>query len=248
MIRALTALPALLLMTACGGSGPPPSEQTTLTVFAAADLQPALDRVGQKLQATKHITTTFRYGGSQTLTDQITQGAPADVFASADTLHMNQLQLAGLLQGHSSVFAHNRLEIAVASGNPKGIHSLADLARTGLSVVLADPSVPAGKDAQLMLTTAGVRVNPAGYELQASAILSKIALGQADAGVVYVSDVVTGGRVDGVTIPDAQNVIATYPVAVLKVARNWNGGGAFVSLLLSPEGQAIMKSAGFDGV
>ena len=248
MTTRLTALLALALLVACGGSGQTPSAQTTLIVFAAADLQPAFDRVGQRLQATNNVTTTFKYGGSQTLTDEITQGAPADVFASADTLHMNQLQLAGLLQGHSSIFAHNRLEIAVATGNPKGIRALADLARPGLSVVLADPSVPAGKDAQLVLTNAGVKLHPAGYELQASAVLSKVALGEADAGIVYASDLVPGGRVDSVMIPDAQNVVATYPVAVLKTARNWVGGGAFVTLLLSPAGQAIMKSAGFDGI
>src|SRR6202171_83226 len=207
MTTRLTALLALALLVACGGSGQTPSGHTTLTVFAAADLQPAFDVIGQRLQATNNVTTTFKYGGSQTLTDQITQGAPADVFASADTLHMNQLQLAGLLQGHSSIFAHNRLEIAVATGNPKAIQALADLARPGLSVVLADPTVPAGKYAQQALAKAGVTVTPRSLGLSVATVLQSVASGDADAAIVYVTDVIgAAGRVTGVAIPDAYNV------------------------------------------
>lgn len=204
--------------------------------------------IGKRLQATQNVATTFNYAGTQTLASQLTQGAPADVFASADTLHMTQLQTAGLLQGQSTIFAHNRLEIAVEHGNPKGVHGLADLARSGLVVILADPSVPAGRYAQQALANAGVAVHPASLEQQVTAVITKIALGEADAGIVYVSDIVTSGRVDGVTIPDAQNVIANYPVAVLKSAQNQSGAAAFVSLLLSADGQAIIKTAGLEGV
>lgn len=241
---------ALTVVVACGQATATPSgpARTTLTVFAAASLQPAFDKIGHKLQGTKNVVTTFSYAGTQTLTTQLTQGAPADVFASADVAHMTTVGSAGLLHGESALFAHNRLEIAIAKGNPKGIHSLADLARSGLVIVLADPSVPAGKYAQQALAKAKVTVKPASYEQQVTGVLSKVALGEADAGIVYHSDVVTGGQVDGVTIPDTQNVIADYPIAVLKSTQNQTGAVAFVDFVLSTEGQSILVAAGFQGV
>jgi len=238
-------------MLACGGTSPtgpalrPPS---TLTVFAAASLQPAFDKIGQELEMTKDVAATFNYAGTQTLTTQLQQGAPADVFASADTAHMTTVQNAGLVNGPSKTFIHNRLEIAVARGNPKGIHSLADLSRSGLVVVLADPSVPAGKYAQQALKHANVTLHPASLELQVTGVLSKVALGEADAGIVYVSDIVTSGKVEGVTIPDTQNVIADYPIAILKSASNAAGAQAFIDLVISADGQAILRAAGFQGV
>ena len=192
------------------------------------------------------LHTTFNYAGSQTLASQIAQGAQADVFASADTARMKTLQDAGLLAGSPWVFAHNRLEIAVERGNPKGIHSLADLARPGLVIVLADPSVPAGKYAQQALAKAGVNVKPASLELEVTAVLTKVALGEADAGIVYVSDIVTSGNVDGIAIPDAQNVIADYPIARLDAAQNKSGADAFITYVLSSQGQAILVGAGFE--
>ena len=246
MIERLLAVAASAALMACGGSGGLPPAQ--LTIFAASSLKPAFDKIGARLQATTHNVPTFSYAGTQTLTSQLTQGAPADVFASADTAHMTTVDSAGLLGGPPRVFAHNKLEIAVAKGNPKGIHSLADLARAGLVVVLADPSVPAGKYAAQALKNAGVTVHPASLEQQVSGVLSKVAIGDADAGIVYVSDIVTSGQVDGVLIPDDQNVVADYPIAVLKAAQNQAGATAFVDLVLSDEGQAILKAAGFEGV
>jgi molybdate transport system substrate-binding protein len=248
--KVCVALAALLLLAACGQTPTAPgvSARTALTVFAAASLQPPFDKIGARLLSTQNIATTFSYAGTQTLTTQLTQGAPADVFASADVAHMTTAQSAGLLHSQSVLFAHNRLEITVAKGNPKGIHSLADLARSGLVVVLADPSVPAGKYAAQALAKAGVTVHPASLEQQVTGVLSKVALGEADAGIVYVSDVVTSGQVDGVVIPDAQNVIADYPIAVLKSAQNQAGAVAFVDFVLSTEGQSILTSAGFQGV
>ncbi len=244
------ALAALVLLAACGQPSTAAGEpaRTTLTVFAAASLQPAFDKIGAKLLSTQNITTTFSYAGTQTLTTQLTQGAPADVFASADVAHMTTIQSAGLLYSQSVPFAHNRLEIAVANGNPKGVHSLADLARSGLVVVLADPSVPAGKYAAQALAKAGVTVHPASLELQVTGVLSKVALGEADAGIVYHSDVVTSGQVDGVVISDAQNVIADYPIAVLKSAQNQAGAVAFIDFVLSTDGQSILTAAGFQGM
>jgi len=213
-----------------------------LTVFAAASLQPAFDKIAAQL----HVDATFNYAGTQTLTAQLTQGAEADVFASADKTHMKTLLDAGLIAGAPEVFAHNRLEIAVAKGNPKGIHSLADLARPGLVVVLADPSVPAGKYAQQALAKANVTVHPASLEPQVTAVLSKVALGEADAGIVYVSDVVTSQKVQGVPIPDSHNVVADYPIAALKNAQHNSTADAFIAFVLAPAGQSILKAAGFE--
>jgi len=213
-----------------------------LTVFAAASLQPAFDKIAAQI----HVDATFNYAGTQTLTAQLTQGAEADVFASADKTHMKTLLDAGLIAGAPEVFAHNRLEIAVAKGNPKGIHSLADLARPGLVVVLADPSVPAGKYAQQALAKANVTVHPASLEPQVTGVLSKVALGEADAGIVYVSDVVTSQKVQGVPIPDSQNVVADYPIAALKNAKHNSTADAFIAYVLAADGQSILKAAGFE--
>jgi len=174
------------------------------------------------------------------------QGAQADLFASADTAHMKTLQDAGLLAGPPRVFAHNRLELAVERGNPKGVRSLADLGRPGLVIVLADPSVPAGKYAQQALAKAGVSVKPASLELQVTSVLSKVVLGEADAGIVYVSDIVTSGKVDGIAIPDDQNVIADYPIALLKKNFDTAGAERFMQYLFSSQGQAILFGAGFE--
>ena len=213
-----------------------------MTVFAAASLQPTFDKIAAQI----HVDATFNYAGTQTLAAQLTQGAEADVFASADKTHMKTLLDAGLIASAPQVFAHNRLEIAVANGNPKGIHSLADLARPSLVVVLADPSVPAGKYAQQALAKANVTVHPASLEPQVTAVLSKVALGEADAGIVYVSDVVTSQKVLGVPIPASQNVVADYPIAALKNARHNSTADAFIAFVLAPDGQSILKAAGFE--
>lgn len=220
----------------------------SLTVFAAASVQPPFDKIAAQLHTRDNITTTFNYAGTQTLTAQLTQGAQADVFASADTAHMKTLQDAGLIANAPQLFAHNRLAIAVAKGNPKNIHGLPDLARSGIVVVLADPSVPAGKYAQQALAKAGVTVKPASLELQVTAVLSKVALGEADAGIVYVSDVATSGKVDGVAIPDSQNVVADYPIARLKSAQNSAAADKLIAFTLSSEGQSILVAAGFEKV
>jgi molybdate transport system substrate-binding protein len=246
-VTILAATAALSMLTACLGqhSGPPTHQ---LTVFAASSLKTSFDKIGAKFDRMDGASTTFIYGGTQTLVAQLSQGAPGDIFASADLEHMTQLKNAGLLSGQPTVFAHNRLEIAVAKGNPKDVRSLADLARPGLVVVLADPSVPAGKYAQQALAKAGVTVHPASLEQQVTGALSKVALGEADAAIVYVSDIVTSGKVDGVTIPDSHNVVADYPIAVLRSGASSELADLFVKLVMSADGQAILKAAGFEGV
>lgn len=250
MASRFLALTAGVLLAACtipgsGSGGPPPMPGGVITVFAAASLQPAFGRIASRFAERKQTEIRFNFAGTQTLTAQLQQGASADVFASADTDHMTTLQKAGLVDGESEIFAHNRLEIAVAHGNPKGIHALADLARPGTVVVLADPSVPAGKYAQQALGKAGVTIHPKSLELQVTAVLSKVALGEADAGIVYVSDVTTSGQVDGVAIPDAYNVIATYPAAVLKGASNPSSARAFLDFLIAADAQELLQEAGF---
>jgi molybdate transport system substrate-binding protein len=235
---------ALLAIAGCQqDAGHTSQPQGDITVFAAASLQPAFDTIAAQLQPNIHVT--FSYAGTQTLTTQLIQGAQANVFASADVIHMTTLQNAGLIVGEPKVFVHNRLEIAVERGNPKRIHTLADLAKPGLAVVLADPSVPAGKYAQQALTNARVTVHPASLEPQVTGVLSKVELGEADAGIVYVSDVVTSGKVDGIAIPDSQNVIADYTIALLHAA-DQAAANAFISYVLSPAGQSILAKAGFE--
>lgn len=200
------------------------------------------------MRSAGQLDPQFIFAGTQTLTTQITEGASADVFASADTAHMEAVQKAGLLDGSPQVFAHNWLEIAVAKGNPKGINGLADLARPGIVVVLADPSVPAGKYAQQALAKAHVTVHPASLELQVTGVLTKVQLGEADAGIVYASDIFTSNRVDGVPIAADQNVIADYPIGALKSSSHPAAALAFLDFVLSPVGQGILKSSGFLGM
>lgn len=238
MTRAVAALAVLIALVSCqqsGGSTHPPA----LTVFAAASLEPPFDRIAPKVP----VDARFNYAGTQTLTTQLTEGAQADVFASADSAHMKTVSDAGLVVGQSKVFAHNRLEIAVEKGNRKGIHGLSDLARKDIVVVLADPSVPAGKYAQQALAKAHVTVHPASLETQVTGVLTKVEMGEADAGIVYVSDIVTSGKVDGVTIPADQNVVADYFIAsVSKRASD----KAFIDYVMSSAGQQILAEAGFE--
>ena len=247
MIRRTLGAAALLLLASCQQSvdqtNPP---LANITVFAAASLQPAFDRIVKHVLPPE-LHATFSYAGTQTLTTQLTEGAKADVFASADTTHMKTVQDAGLLADAPQLFAHNRLEIAVAKGNPKGIHQLADLSRSGLVVVLADSSVPVGKYARQSLTKAGVSVKPASLELEVTAVLNKVVLGEADAGIVYHSDIVTSGKVDGVPIPDEVNVIADYSIAALKTASSPHGANGFIEYVMSSKGQDLLKASGFEG-
>ena len=236
--KAIGILVALVALASCQ-SYVDTTHPPALTVFAAASLQPPFDKIARQAK----VDARFNYAGTQTLTAQLTQGAQADVFASADTAHMTTVQDAGLLAGPPKIFAHNRLEIAVEKGNPKGIHTLADLARPGLVVVLADPSVPAGKYSQQALAKANVTVHPASLEPQVTGVLSKVSLGEADAGIVYVSDIVTSGKVDGVEVPDDDNVVADYSIASLS---RRSAADQFIAFVLSSQGQAILVNAGLE--
>jgi molybdate transport system substrate-binding protein len=248
MIRALALLIATLTV-ACGGAARPVTTVVSgsVTVFAASSLTEALTKAGEVLKVRySGANFTFNFGSSSTLATQIGSGAPADVFASADETNMQKVVDAKLTEGPPLFFASNRLAIAVAPGNPKNVFSLTDLTRAGLVVVLAAPTVPAGKYALESLGKAGVKVGPASQELDARSVLNKVALGEADAGIVYVTDVLSAGaRVSGIDIPEQHQVIARYPIAVVSGAKNPALAGAFVDYLMSEDGQRLLAGFGF---
>ena len=168
------------------------------------------------------------------------------MFASADTTNMQKLESAGLVETPKT-FARNVLEIAVAPGNPKHITGLADLEKPGVTLVLADASVPAGKYARQAFTKAGLPApKPVSNELDVKSTLAKLTLGEADAVVVYVTDVkAAGDKVTGVAIPDDQNVVAAYPIAALKASKNLAAAEAFVDEIVSGSGRQALQASGF---
>jgi len=186
---------------------------------------------------------TFNFAGSQALATQIQQAAPADVFASADLNNMDKVKdLVGTPQN----FASNLLQIVVEKGNPKGVKGLDDLASSDLKVVLAAEEVPAGRYAKQILDQAGASVQPVSQEDNVKAVVTKVSLGEADAGIVYATDVTAGGdKVEGVDIPKEQNVVAAYPIATVKASRTQDQAQAFVDLVRSAEGQGVLESFGF---
>jgi len=245
---------AAIILAACGSSGGNSATSSsatpvsgTVNVFAAASLTDAFNALGTSFQAANSgVTMKFNFAGTPTLVTQIEQGAPADVFASADTTNMEKLKGAGFTTGTPQVFASNKLEIVVAPGNPKGITGLADLAKSGVIYITEAPTVPAGKYALQALKMAGVTVTPKSLETDVKSVVSKIELGEADAGIVYTTDVTAAGsKVTGVPIPDADNVIATYPIVTVKATANAAAANAFVAYVLSAPGQAKLHSFGF---
>jgi molybdate transport system substrate-binding protein len=246
-LAAALAVAALLLVAGCGdesGGSSGAAAPSEIKVFAAASLTAAFTELGQQYtSATGGTKVTFNFAGSQALATQIQQAAPADVFASADLANMDKVKD---LVGTSQNFASNLLAIVVEEGNPKGVKGLDDLARPDLKVVLAAPDVPAGKYAAEILGKAGVAVKPVSQEDNVKAVVTKVSLGEADAGIVYVTDITAGGaKVEGVDIPREQNVLATYPIATVKASRAPDEAQAFMDLVLSAEGQQVLKQYGF---
>jgi len=259
------AIALAVVGSTCGGAGPATSSPTatvapsasaspaqvplagSITVFAGSSLTDAFKKAGDQLKLRNPgVDLVFNFGSSSTLATQIINGAPADVFASADDTNMQKIVDAKLIDSAPAIFASNRLQIAVAAGNPKGITGLADLAKTGLIVVLAAPTVPAGKYALEALQKAGVTVRPASQEVDVRAVLNKVTLGEADAGIVYVTDVKSAGaKVTGVDIPEQHQVLARYPIAVVKETRNARLARAYVDHLLSDDGQKLLAEFGF---
>src|ERR1700730_5563510 len=241
------------LRAACGGSpatGPAPTATAlsgTISVFAAASLTDSFKALGTAVQvAHPGVTVQFNFAGTPTLVTQIEQGAQADVLASADTTNMDKLKGDGFTVGTPQVFAHNQLEIVVAPGNPEGITGLADLAKPGVIYISEAATVPAGKYSLQALAKAGVTVTPKSLEADVKSVVSKIELGEADAGIVYTTDVkAAGSKVQGVPIPAAYNVVATYPVAAVKGTKNSAVADAFIAFVHASAGQSTLESFGF---
>jgi molybdate transport system substrate-binding protein len=247
-IRLAAVAAAALVLAACGGNDSGGSSGSgsanEIKVFAAASLTAAFNELGQQYTSSNGGTkVTFNFAGSQALATQVQQGAPADVFASADTTNMDKVK--DLVDAPQN-FASNLLQIVVEKGNPKGIKGLEDLATPDLKVVLAAPDVPAGKYAQQVLGKANVTVKPVSQEDNVKAVVNKVALGEADAGIVYVTDVTAGGgNVEGVDIARELNVTATYPIATVNASKAQDKAQAFMDLVLSDQGQQVLKRHGF---
>ena len=254
-----------LLVVACGPSGVADEQDANhgddanleadtdgaasgeLIVFAAASLTDAFDEIRAAfVAANPDVEVVVNVAGSQTLARQIIEGASADVFASANVAQMDAVADVGGIAGDSVVFTSNVLAIAVEPGNPLGVAELEDLANPDLVLVLPSEEVPAGQHVREALDAAGVDVAPASLEQSVRAALAKVELGEADAAIVYASDLVaSAGRADEVVIPDEHNVSARYPIATLAAARNPSAAEAFVAFVRSDAGQRILADAGF---
>ena len=253
---------AALVLIGCVGTSAPTGQPapTELVVFAASSLTEAFTALAQGFEADHpDVAVTLNFAGSQQLAQQLALGAPADLFASADQPQMAAVMAAGRVSPDDvQIFAHNRLVIVLPADNPGNVHALADLARPGLRVVLADASVPVGAYTRTFLANAdaapdrpadfsqGVLANTVSFEINVRAVLSKVRLGEADAGVVYASDgAAAGTTVQQIPIPDALNVVAAYPLAPVADALHPQAAKAFVAFILSPPGQKILADHGF---
>jgi len=218
-----------------------------VVVFAATSLKGAFDSIGTKFEkAHPGVTVKFNYSGSSTLATQINQGAPADVFASADDKNMKVVTSDNGASGQPEEFARNKLEIMVGAGNPKNIKTVNDLARQNIKVTVCEPAVPCGNYSKEIFANAGVTVHPVSEETTVSSVVTKVTLGEADAGIVYTTDVkANGGKTTGVPIPPDQNVTAKYPIVTVKGAPNAAGAKAFMKYVLSSAGQAVLDKFGF---
>ncbi|MBZ9639956.1 molybdate ABC transporter substrate-binding protein [Streptomyces sp. PSKA30] len=248
---------ALLALSACSSSsdsgssaaGSDASDRLTgeVTVFAAASLEESFTTLGKEFEK-QHPGTkvTFSFGGSDSLAASITGGAPADVFAAASPRTMAIVTDAGDASGTPTTFVRNQLEIATLPGNPERISSLEDLTESGLKVVLCDESVPCGAAAQKALDASRLKLTPVSYEQDVKSALTKVELKEADAALVYKTDVrAAGDKVEGVDFPESADAVNDYPIALLRDAPNAEAGKAFIDLVKSAEGQKVLTAAGF---
>ncbi|MCS0600646.1 molybdate ABC transporter substrate-binding protein [Streptomyces sp. LP11] len=250
---------ALMALSACSSSSDSekdsgatassasPKLSGTVNVFAAASLQESFTTLGKKFES-EHPGTkvTFNFGGSDTLAANITGGAPADVFAAASPKTMAIVTDKKDAVGTPATFVRNQLEIATVPGNPHKVDSLKDLTGSGLKVVLCDKTVPCGAAAQKALDASKLKLTPVSYEQDVKGALTKVELKEADAAVVYKTDVhAAGDKVEGVEFPESADAINDYPIALLKNAPNAEAAKAFIALVRSAEGQKVLSQAGF---
>jgi molybdate transport system substrate-binding protein len=253
-----TRLAAPVLLAAClAACGAPdrvdtsdpgsPQGEGEVVVFAAASLTETFTELGDRFEATNPGTTvTVSFGGSSALATQITEGAPADVFASASPATMDQVVDADAVAGEPAVFARNALEIAVPAGNPGQITGLADFADEDRTIALCAEQVPCGAAARQALDSAGVTAKPDTLEQDVRAVLTKVELGEVDAALVYHTDVLAAGDdVEGIELPASAAAVNDYLIAPLAEAPNPDGAAAFVAFVRSDRGRAVLTEAGF---
>ncbi|MGY1630766.1 molybdate ABC transporter substrate-binding protein [Geodermatophilus sp. SYSU D01186] len=260
--RAPLVLPlaAALVLTACGGSSDDGAAGTTaapgssgaglggtLTVFAAASLTDVFTELGEQLeQENPGLDVQFNFAGSSALATQLTQGAPADVFASANETQMTVVTDAGLQAEDPAVFTSNVLQIAVPEGNPAGVTGLADFGREDLTLAVCAPEVPCGAAAEDVFAAAGTTAVPDTLEEDVRAAVTKVELGEVDAALVYTTDVTAAGdAVEGLDFPEAEDAVNDYPIVTLADAPNPDAAAAFVDLVESEAGQQALTDAGF---
>jgi molybdate transport system substrate-binding protein len=253
LIRTAAATAALALAAGCGGgSGDTDAEDapvaTTLQVFAAASLQEPFEELGEQFESEHEgVSVEFNFAGSSTLVEQIQQGAPADVFASADEKNMDKLTEAGLEAADPVDFTSNTLMIAVPAGNPAGVTDLASL--TGdVNLVVCAPEVPCGAATTTVEEAAGLEFSPVSEEQSVTDVLNKVTSGEADAGLVYVTDVAKAGDAAlGIEFPEAQEAVNTYPITTVEDSANPELGQEFQDLVTGETGQEVLAGYGFGG-
>ena len=253
---ALALAAASALLAGCAGTAGATSQATdnapsqaprTLTVFAAASLTETFTELADRFEtANPGVRVTLNFAGSADLVTQIREGAPADVFASADAANMARLSSDGLIDGTPQVFATNTLMIAVPADNPAGIDSFADLAAPNVDVVVCAPQVPCGAALPALEAAAGVRLAPVSEENAVTDVLGKVTSGQADAGLVYVTDVASAGdAVLGIPVPEADQAVNEYPIAVVAGGAQARLAASFARFVTGETGQGVLGAAGF---
>lgn len=245
-MKRLAVLLALILAAGCSTS-PAEDAPTQITVFAAASLKKTFTEIGKDFETENPgSTVTFSFAGSSDLVAQLTQGAPADVFASADAANMKKATDGGLVAGTPTDFATNTLTIVVPPGNPKGIKRFADLARDDVKVVVCAPQVPCGSATEKVEAASGTTLRPVSEESSVTDVLNKVTAGEADAGLVYVTDAAgAGDKVTAVPFPEPSCAVNTYPIAVLKDSKQQELAQKFVALVTGEKGKAVLADAGF---
>ncbi|MBX3098924.1 MAG: molybdate ABC transporter substrate-binding protein [Salinibacterium sp.] len=249
MRKAAVAVAAVLVLTGCAAPAPEHDDTLhgTIAVFAAASLTDTFQTIAAAFSA-QHpgVTVTINAGGSSGLAAQIVAGAPADVFAAASVATMKVVTDAALTATEPTVFATNTLEIAVPVDNPGHVSGLADFADPALAIALCAPEVPCGAAARSVLDTAGIVASVDTLEPDVRAVLTKVELGEVDAGLVYRTDVLAAGnRVRGIEFAEAATVVTAYPIARLSASTNPDAAAAFVAFVHSAAARAILEEAGF---
>ena len=226
-------------------SGTSSADNSRVTIFAASSLTEAFTRLTPEYEADHPgVDVALSFGSSSTLAEQITAGAPADVVATADSTSMQPVADAHLLAARPEPFASNTMAIATPPGNPASVASVRDLAE--VDFVMCDPSAPCGAAAQQILSRLPVAPEPRSLEADVKSVLAKVTLGEADAGLVYVTDTIAAGEaVDVVTIPPRSNVVSAYYIAAIKGSPSPESAADWISLVSSPAGKKVLRAAGF---